>query len=107
MRLGLLGRLSDPINGHLLVQQNSISDLHRPGHPGGINLYFTLMWLQLFDHKFLPLSRTSSAWHPSGEMHISVGQGTVPMDTRNHKQENDDVEAMSTDSSSSSSSDSQ
>lgn len=36
MRLGLLGRLmSDPINGHLLQQQNSLSDLHRPGHPGG------------------------------------------------------------------------
>lgn len=46
------------------------------------------------------------SWHPSGEMHISVGQGTVPMDTRNHKQENEDVEVMSTDSSSSSSSDS-
>nr|CAH7745043.1 unnamed protein product [Callosobruchus chinensis] len=38
MRLGLLGRLSDPINGHLLAQQNSMSDLHRPGHPGGMYL---------------------------------------------------------------------
>lgn len=38
---------------------------------------------------------------------MSVGQGSVPMDTRNHKQENEDVEVMSTDSSSSSSSDSQ
>lgn len=47
------------------------------------------------------------AWHPSGEMHISVGQGTVPIDTRNHKQENEDVEVMSTDSSSSSSSNSE
>ncbi|KAJ8971527.1 hypothetical protein NQ317_016797 [Molorchus minor] len=90
MRLGLLGRLSDPLNGHLLAQQNSMSDLHRPG-PGEI-----------------PASQQNQfAWHPSGEMHINVGQGTVPMDTRNHKQENDDVEAMSTDSSSSSSSDSQ
>lgn len=35
MRLGLLGRLSDPINGHLITQQNNMSDLHRPGHPGG------------------------------------------------------------------------
>lgn len=35
MRLGMLGRLSDPINGHLITQQNSMSDLHRPGHPGG------------------------------------------------------------------------
>lgn len=93
MRLGLLGRMSDPINGHLLQQQNSMSDLHRTGgHPGEI-----------------PAAQQNQfAWHPaSGEMHISVGQGTVPMDTRNHKQETEDVEVMSTDSSSSSSSDSQ
>lgn len=39
MRLGFLGRLSElPANGHLLQQQNSITDLHRIGHtPGGIN----------------------------------------------------------------------
>ncbi|XP_050293576.1 mediator of RNA polymerase II transcription subunit 4 [Anthonomus grandis grandis] len=96
MRLGMLGRLSDrtdrdPINGHMFQQQNSSSDLHRAGHPGEI-----------------PASNQNQfAWHPSGEMHISVGQGTVPMETRNHKQENEDVEVMSTDSSSSSSSDSQ
>ncbi|XP_023021666.1 mediator complex subunit 4 [Leptinotarsa decemlineata] len=91
MRLGLLGRLGDPMNGHLMAQQNNMSDLHRPGHPGEI-----------------PAAQQNQfAWHPSGEMHISVGQGTVPMDTRNHKQENEDVEVMSTDSSSSSSSDSQ
>ncbi|XP_060526712.1 mediator of RNA polymerase II transcription subunit 4 [Cylas formicarius] len=91
MRLGLLGRLSDPINGHMLQQQTSMTDLHRGAHPGEI-----------------PAAQQNQfAWHPSGEMHISVGQGTVPMDTRNHKQENEDVEVMSTDSSSSSSSDSQ
>lgn len=92
MRLGLLGRLmNDPINGHLLQQQNSLSDLHRPGHPGEI-----------------PAAQQNQfAWHPSGEIHMSVGQGSVPMDTRNHKQETEDVEVMSTDSSSSSSSDSQ
>lgn len=91
MRLGLLGRTSDPMNGPLFQQQNSMSDLHRAGHPGEV-----------------PASNQNQfAWHPSGEMHISVGQGSVPMDTRNHKQENEDVEVMSTDSSSSSSSDSQ
>ncbi|XP_066252770.1 mediator of RNA polymerase II transcription subunit 4 isoform X2 [Euwallacea similis] len=91
MRLGMLGRLGDPINGHMLQQQSSMSDIHRAGHPGDI-----------------PASNQNQfAWHPSGEMHISVGQGSVPMDTRNHKQENEDVEVMSTDSSSSSSSDSQ
>ncbi|KAF7285833.1 hypothetical protein GWI33_009808 [Rhynchophorus ferrugineus] len=91
MRLGLLGRASDPMNGPLFQHQNSMSDLHRSGHPGEI-----------------PASNQNQfAWHPSGEMHISVAQGTVAMDTRNHKQENEDVEVMSTDSSSSSSSDSQ
>ncbi|XP_017768152.1 PREDICTED: mediator of RNA polymerase II transcription subunit 4 isoform X2 [Nicrophorus vespilloides] len=91
MRLGFLGRLSDPVNGHLLQQQNSLSDIHRSGHPGEI-----------------PASQPNQfAWHPSGEIHMGVGQGSVAMDTRNHKQENEDVEVMSTDSSSSSSSDSQ
>ncbi|CAB0012733.1 unnamed protein product [Nesidiocoris tenuis] len=47
------------------------------------------------------------AWHPSGEIHMAVGQGSVPMDTRNHTKDNEDVEVMSSDSSSSSSSDSQ
>lgn len=94
MRLGFLGRLSDlPINGHLLQQQNSLSDLHRTGHPTGVEP---------------PASQQSQfAWHPSGEIHMTVGQGTVAMDTRNHNKETEDVEVMSTDSSSSSSSDSQ
>ncbi|KAI4459052.1 mediator of rna polymerase ii transcription subunit 4 [Holotrichia oblita] len=91
MRLGFLGRFTDPINGQLLQQQNSVSDVHRQGHAGEI-----------------PASQQNQfAWHPSGEIHMSVGQGSVPMDTRNHKQETEDVEVMSTDSSSSSSSDSQ
>lgn len=90
MRIGLLGRLSDPVTGHLLQPQNTMSDLHRQA-PGEI-----------------PASQQNQfAWHPSGEIHMSVGQGSVPMDTRNHKQETEDVEVMSTDSSSSSSSDSQ
>nr|CAH7745042.1 unnamed protein product [Callosobruchus chinensis] len=98
MRLGLLGRLSDPINGHLLAQQNSMSDLHRPVSSSQLSNTFSE----------IPASQQNQfAWHPSGEMHITVGQGTVSMDTRNHKQENEDVEVMSTDSSSSSSSDSQ
>ena len=40
MRLGYLGRLSDlPNNGHLLQQQNNLSDLHRAGHPPGSGEY--------------------------------------------------------------------
>ncbi|KAJ9590034.1 hypothetical protein L9F63_016850 [Diploptera punctata] len=95
MRLGYLGRLSDlPINGHLLQQQNNLSDLHRTGHPPGSEL---------------PASQQNQfAWHPSGDIHMTVsGQGSVSMDTRNHNKETEDVEVMSTDSSSSSSSDSQ
>ncbi|XP_017768151.1 PREDICTED: mediator of RNA polymerase II transcription subunit 4 isoform X1 [Nicrophorus vespilloides] len=110
MRLGFLGRLSDPVNGHLLQQQNSLSDIHRSGHPGGKSKFlFTLC--ELFTDGFvleIPASQPNQfAWHPSGEIHMGVGQGSVAMDTRNHKQENEDVEVMSTDSSSSSSSDSQ
>lgn len=95
MRLGFLGRLTSdlPINGHHLQQQTSLVDMHRSGHtPGGEP----------------PASQQNQfAWHPSGELHISVGQGSVAMDSRNHNKENEDVEVMSTDSSSSSSSDSQ
>ncbi|EFN89692.1 mediator of RNA polymerase II transcription subunit 4 [Harpegnathos saltator] len=93
MRLGCLGRLNDvPLNGQMLGSHPSIpSDLHRAGHPAGEP----------------PVSQSNQfAWHPSGEIHMSVGgQGSVAVNT--HKQETEDVEVMSTDSSSSSSSDSQ
>lgn len=42
MRLGFLGRISDPLNGHMLQQSNSMADLHRTGHAG--NLGFN--WLK-------------------------------------------------------------
>jgi len=94
MRLGYLGRQSDlPLNGQMLGSHPGLpGDLHRAGHPTGEP----------------PVSQSANqfAWHPSGEIHMSVGgQGSVAMNT--HKQENEDVEVMSTDSSSSSSSDSQ
>lgn len=52
MRLGFLGRLSDPINGHLLQQQNSVSELHRSGHTGG-NLfsYSLFVFIHLFFYR--------------------------------------------------------
>lgn len=34
MRLGFLGRISDPLNGHMLQQASSMADLHRTGHAG-------------------------------------------------------------------------
>ncbi|XP_046735193.1 mediator of RNA polymerase II transcription subunit 4 isoform X2 [Diprion similis] len=92
MRLGVLGRLSDlPLNGQMIGSHPGIpAELHRAGHPAEP-----------------PVSQANQfAWHPSGEIHMSVGgQGSVAMNT--HKQETEDVEVMSTDSSSSSSSDSQ
>lgn len=91
MRLGCLGRLNDlPSNGQMVGTHSGLSsDLHRTGHTTE------------------PLATQSQfSWHPSGDLHMAVtGQGTVPINT--HKQENEDVEVMSTDSSSSSSSDSQ
>lgn len=54
MRLGLLGRLSDPINGHPLAQQNSMSDLHRAGHPGGklnfANIFSLIFYIGTINH---------------------------------------------------------
>lgn len=48
------------------------------------------------------------SWQPSGEMHAAIaGQQIAVMESRNHSKDNEDVEVMSTDSSSSSSSDSQ
>lgn len=45
-------------------------------------------------------------WHSTGDVHLGVGSGVI--DTRNHSKDvAEDVEVMSTDSSSSSSSDSQ
>ncbi|KAJ8667174.1 hypothetical protein QAD02_008836 [Eretmocerus hayati] len=90
MRLGCLGRLSDlPLNGQTVGTHSTLSsDLHRTATEP------------------LPSQPSQFAWHPSGEIHMSMaGQGTVPINT--HKQETEDVEVMSTDSSSSSSSDSQ
>ncbi|KAF9824023.1 hypothetical protein SFRURICE_020289 [Spodoptera frugiperda] len=90
MRLGMLGRLCDlPLNGHT---PSTLNELHRMT-TGGV-----------------PASATNQfTWHPSGELHMSVGGGnSVSIDSRGKDAPNqEDVEVMSTDSSSSSSSDSQ
>lgn len=114
MRLGYLGRLSDlPLNGQLLGSHPGIpSDLHRAGHPAGGKVSYILYLTRADFQRILvaisepPVSQSNQfAWHPSGEIHMSVGgQGSVAVNT--HK-ETEDVEVMSTDSSSSSSSDSQ
>ncbi|XP_026485287.1 mediator of RNA polymerase II transcription subunit 4 [Vanessa tameamea] len=90
MRLGMLGRLCDlPLNGHT---PSTLNELHRIT-TGGV-----------------PASATNQfTWHPSGELHMSVGGGnSVAIDGRSKDAPTqEDVEVMSTDSSSSSSSDSQ
>lgn len=91
MRLGCLGRLSDlPLNGQMVGPHASLpSDLHRP------------------TESLAAQASSHFAWHPSGDLHMSVGAGQGSVSINTHKQENEDVEVMSTDSSSSSSSDSQ
>uniref|UniRef100_A0A182VD86 Mediator of RNA polymerase II transcription subunit 4 n=3 Tax=gambiae species complex TaxID=44542 RepID=A0A182VD86_ANOME len=101
MRLGFLGKSDLNINGHNLQHPNSLNEMHRnastvgAGGAGGD----------------IPASAPNQfAWHPSGELHMSMGAGggSVSLDTRAHKDASqDDVEVMSTESSSSSSSDSQ
>lgn len=85
MRVGFLGRLNDsPLNSHLLPQQN-LGDIHRTPS----------------DHS----QQNQFTWHASGDVHI----GNVPLErqVQHNNKESEDVEVMSTDSSSSSSSDSQ
>uniref|UniRef100_A0A336MKC0 Mediator of RNA polymerase II transcription subunit 4 n=1 Tax=Culicoides sonorensis TaxID=179676 RepID=A0A336MKC0_CULSO len=84
MRLGFLGK-SDLTNGGLPYQ--SLNDI-KPGAD-------------------VPSTAPNQfSWQPTGELHMSMGNNSVPLDTRAHK-DTADVEVMSTDSSSSSSSDSQ
>lgn len=92
MRLGFLGKADFNINGHNIPTPNSMNELRTPGEvPASAQNHF--------------------AWHPSGELHMSMSGssgGSVPLDTRaSQRDAQDDVEVMSSDSSSSSSSDSQ
>lgn len=107
MRLGFLGKSDLTINGHQNPAQNSGSGalgdpMNRSGGAGGSS--GTTPGGSSTGE--IPASAQNQfAWHPSGELHMTMGGGSsVPLDTRAGQ---DDVEVMSTDSSSSSSSDSQ
>jgi len=94
MRLGYLGRLGDMNNGHL----GSFPDvLHRSGHS--------------VPQTTVPNSQAGTySWLSQGDLHLpmSVPHGLgSSMEAKSVKKESDDVDVMSTDSSSSSSSDSQ
>lgn len=134
MRLGFLGKSDLNINGNTLQHQNSLNELHR-NTSGGVFFNSTEILWAINCILFLDIPTTAQnqfAWHPSGELHMSMpsNAGSVSLDTRldifwniwllfnylfcyirfdsAHKDASqDDVEVMSTDSSSSSSSDSQ
>lgn len=92
MRNGFLGKSELNINGGGVVHQNNIPDSQR-----NINDV-----PNAFQNQF--------NWNPVGELHMTMGNtgNSVALETRAHKEASqDDVEVMSTDSSSSSSSDSQ
>ena len=101
MRLGFLGKSDLNMNGHNVTTPTSLNDLHRGSGGGGGGGNTTAE---------IPASAQNQfAWHPSGELHMSMGStgGSVSLDSRAHKNAQDDVEVMSFDTSSSSSSDSQ
>lgn len=94
IRRGHLGKADLSLNGHNLQHQNSLNDMHRNTTGGAA----------------VPASTQNQfAWHSSGELHMAMGGGgSVSLETRAHKETSqEDVEVMSTESSSSSSSDSQ
>lgn len=95
MRLGFLGKSDASVNGHSSqVPASSTADV-----PKSAEIPTT--------------TQNQFAWLQSGELHMTVGSNagsgtaSVPLDTRAQKKDAEDVEVMSTDSSSSSSSDSQ
>lgn len=113
MRLGFLGKSDLNINnggasggGQLQHQSSVTSSSGGAGGAGGSDLARN-------SGDGIPQSAQNQfAWHPSGELHMSMSSsttgGSVPLENRAHKDASqDDVEVMSTDSSSSSSSDSQ
>ncbi|XP_001600352.1 mediator of RNA polymerase II transcription subunit 4-like [Nasonia vitripennis] len=93
MRMGWLQQLelyNTSLTRQMFGLQSSFSsDLHMPTEP--------------------PVAQASShfAWHPSGDLHMSVGAGQRSVPITAHKRKSEDIEMMSTDSSSTSSSDSQ
>ncbi|XP_067118501.1 mediator of RNA polymerase II transcription subunit 4 isoform X1 [Centruroides vittatus] len=99
MRLGYLGRLSDlptTISGSML-QQTNLGDMSTSRGPHGEQTSST--------------QAGTFSWQPPNDIKANIGaasnHNSVTMDTKGHNKENEDVEVMSTDSSSSSSSDSQ
>ncbi|KAL5273208.1 MED4 family protein [Megaselia abdita] len=119
MRMGLLGKSELNLNG-----STGISALNNMTTPGGSSI---LAGLQQHGNNLGEVHRTAStgglssseyndipnsthnqfSWNQMGDLHMSMGSSSVSLDNRHKDTSQDDVEVMSTDSSSSSSSDSQ
>ncbi|EDS42680.1 mediator complex subunit 4 [Culex quinquefasciatus] len=105
MRLGFLCNSDLTINGHQNpASQNSLCEINRTGAAGGSGIIPGGSFGGIGE--ITVSAQNQFAWHLSVELHMTMGGGSsIPLDTRAGGQ--DDVEVMSTDSSSSSSSDSQ
>lgn len=86
MRLGFLGKSDLSLNGHALQHQISANE-HR--NTGGWTNYFPSLTehniIQSITITDVPTSAQNQfAWHPSGELHMSMGAstGSVALDTR-------------------------
>lgn len=119
MRMGLIGKSELNLNGAGAVgglsaalttpggsgvlgglhQQhgNNLGEIHRSASSGGSE----------FSNDIPNSTHSQFNWNQMGDLHMSMGSSSVPLDTRHKDTSQDDVEVMSTDSSSSSSSDSQ
>lgn len=85
MRLGFLGKSDLSLNGHALQHQISANE-HR--NTGGRTNYFPSLTVHYIIQSIITDVPTSAqnqfAWHPSGELHMSMGAstGSVALDTR-------------------------
>lgn len=117
MRMGLIGKSDINLNGAggllnaglgaasggsgvLAGHQqhgNNLGEIHRSASSGGSE----------FSNDIPNSAHNQFNWNQMGDLHMSMGSSSVSLDTRHKDTSQDDVEVMSTDSSSSSSSDSQ
>lgn len=119
MRMGLVGKSEMNLNGsapipglnsglptpgsgsflpaHLQQHGNNLGDIHRSVSSVGSD----------YSNDIPNATHNQFNWNQMGDLHMSIGSSSVSLDTRHKDTSQDDVEVMSTDSSSSSSSDSQ
>lgn len=85
MRLGFLGKSDLNINGHSQQTQNILNDGHRnsSGEYMIINRIAEYCIFNVYVTDVPASAQNQFAWHPSGELHMSmVAGGSVSLDTR-------------------------